>query len=172
MIYISCFFVAAIFLSLGWNIRDVAAQEQGMATSAKMIKLQMVKPSDLVLCSTGKFDEIAKEIAKQNGVEAPMVVIEIAVLVEKNTDESLTGSILENVKGELLVAHGIIKHQEFKKCKQVVVVDLGSKVAELISIILNEGLPLVITPSKVPVLPEPSPPPPAPTVPTSRKQYL
>lgn len=143
------------------------------ALSAKMIKLKTAQKGDLILCSTRNFEEVAKEIVKQQGIKGHLMVIETVVLVEKNSKEleSLEGNIYE---GNFSATHVRIKHQEFQDCKEVVVIEKGrlDEIAKIFSSMLNGGFPLVVifnNQSEVtPPTPEPSPP----TIPIPRRSYF
>lgn len=165
------FFIVLIGVALCGLIFPSRVFAESEALSAKMIKLKTTRQGDLILCSTGSFEDVVKEIAKQQGIKGHLMVIKTVVLVEKNSkdSDSLEGNIYE---GNFAATNVSIKHQEFQSCKEIVVIEKGrlDEIATIFASMLNGGFPLVVVfnnQSKV------TPPvPDTPTTPVSRRSYF
>jgi hypothetical protein len=150
---LAVFFIGIVFscsLVLG-SANNVFAE--GMATSAKMIKLKLARYSDLVLCATNKTDK---------------VIIDMALLVEENSAESLSGGVFDK---NGFIDHETKRYQEFLSCGVVVVVERErlEEMSWLIANILTKGLPITVQPQlATPPTPESS----SPATSTPRRSYF
>lgn len=165
------FFIFLIVIALYGLTSPSHTFANAEALSSKMMKLKKAQQGDLVLCTTGELDELAKEKAKEQGITAPLIVIETVVLVQKNLEESLLGEIYEK---NLIITYGTINYEDFGNCKRIIVVrkENINGIAKIFSNILNGGLPLVIAPNGPSQVTPPAPETSPPTTPTSRRSYF
>lgn len=164
------FFIGIVLYSLTFPSHIFAEKE---ALSTKMIKLKTAQKGDLILCSTDSFEEVAKEIAKQQETTGHIMVIETVVLVEKNSkdSDSLLGNIYE---GNFAATHVSIKHQEFQSCKEVVIIKKNKldDMAKIFSSMLNGGFPLVVVYNSLSQVTPPAPKSPPSTTSIPRRSYF